>query len=152
MDKWFHTTLYNGCNYLSMLGLKLIQVSKRAPWGLVQIISHSFYVHIWWLIFIFLTSLFSLILNPLCIWYWKKKLHKYQVARFDGRINKTSPVAYHDFSLVFTSYLQTEIKGKKYLCSNNKSTGPSQHNDTDFLLVWEFPLWRYGGLTAILSL
>ena len=24
MDKWFHTTLYNGCNYLSMLGLKLM--------------------------------------------------------------------------------------------------------------------------------
>ena len=29
MDKWFHTTLYNGCNYLSMLGLKLNHVSKR---------------------------------------------------------------------------------------------------------------------------
>ena len=31
MDKWFHPTLYNGCNYLSMLGLKWIQVSKGAP-------------------------------------------------------------------------------------------------------------------------
>ena len=29
MDKWFHPTLYNGCDYLSMLGLKLIHVSKR---------------------------------------------------------------------------------------------------------------------------
>ena len=27
MDKWFHRTLYNGCNNLSMLGLKLIHVS-----------------------------------------------------------------------------------------------------------------------------
>ena len=26
MDKWFHLTHYNGCNYLSMLGLKLIEV------------------------------------------------------------------------------------------------------------------------------
>ena len=29
MDKSFHPTHYNGCNYLSMLGLKLIHVSKR---------------------------------------------------------------------------------------------------------------------------
>ena len=28
MDKLFHTTVYNGCNYLSMLGLKLNHVSK----------------------------------------------------------------------------------------------------------------------------
>ena len=26
-----HLTLYNGCHYLSMLGLKLIHVSKRGP-------------------------------------------------------------------------------------------------------------------------
>ena len=29
MDKWFHPALYNGCNYWSLLGLKLIHVSKR---------------------------------------------------------------------------------------------------------------------------
>ena len=29
MDEWFHPTVYNGCNYLSMLGLKLNHVSKR---------------------------------------------------------------------------------------------------------------------------
>ena len=31
MDKLFHPTLYNECNYLSMLGLKLNQVSKTGP-------------------------------------------------------------------------------------------------------------------------
>ena len=31
MDKWFHLTLYNGCNYISMLGLKLNHVSKSGP-------------------------------------------------------------------------------------------------------------------------
>ena len=31
MDKWFQPTLHNGCNYLSMLGLKLNHVSKRHP-------------------------------------------------------------------------------------------------------------------------
>ena len=31
MDELFHPTLYNGCNYLSMLGLKLIHVSKSGP-------------------------------------------------------------------------------------------------------------------------
>ena len=31
MDKCFHPTVYNGCDYLSMLGLKLNHVSKRAP-------------------------------------------------------------------------------------------------------------------------
>ena len=29
MNRLFHSTLYNGCNYLSMLGLKSIHVSKR---------------------------------------------------------------------------------------------------------------------------
>ena len=31
LDKWFHPTLSKGCEYLSMLGLKLIQVRKRGP-------------------------------------------------------------------------------------------------------------------------
>ena len=31
MDKLFHPTLYNGCDDLSMLGLKLIHVSERGP-------------------------------------------------------------------------------------------------------------------------
>ena len=33
MDKQFRQTFYNGCNYLSMLGLKLNHVSKRGHWG-----------------------------------------------------------------------------------------------------------------------
>ena len=32
MGKLFHPTLYNGCNYLSILGLKLNHVSKRGYW------------------------------------------------------------------------------------------------------------------------
>ena len=36
MDKWFHPTHYNGCKYLSMLGLKLNHVSKRGPWYWMQ--------------------------------------------------------------------------------------------------------------------
>ena len=31
MGKKFHPTLYNGCDYLSMLGLKLNHVSQRGP-------------------------------------------------------------------------------------------------------------------------
>ena len=31
LDKLFHPTSYNGYNYLSMLRLKLIHVSKRGP-------------------------------------------------------------------------------------------------------------------------
>ena len=31
MDKQCHLTLFNGCNYLSMLGFKLILVSKSGP-------------------------------------------------------------------------------------------------------------------------
>ena len=36
MDKLFHPTHYNGCNYLSMLGLKLIHVSKRGHWSSIH--------------------------------------------------------------------------------------------------------------------
>ena len=32
-DKKFHPTLYQVCEYLSMLGLKLIHVSKRGQWS-----------------------------------------------------------------------------------------------------------------------
>ena len=32
MDKSFHATLYNVCDYLSMLRLKLNHVSKSGPW------------------------------------------------------------------------------------------------------------------------
>ena len=32
MEKQFHPTLYTGCNYLSMMGLKLIHISKRGNW------------------------------------------------------------------------------------------------------------------------
>ena len=35
MDKQFYPTYYNGCNYLSMLGLKLNHVSKRGPWSII---------------------------------------------------------------------------------------------------------------------
>ena len=31
MDKWFHPTLYHGCNHLSVLGFKLNPVSNRTP-------------------------------------------------------------------------------------------------------------------------
>ena len=36
MDKWFHPTRYNGCNYLSMLGVTLIHVSKRGHMELCE--------------------------------------------------------------------------------------------------------------------
>ena len=32
MNEQFHPTHYDGCIYLSMLGLKLIDVSERGPW------------------------------------------------------------------------------------------------------------------------
>ena len=67
MDKLFHPTLYNGCNYLSMLGFKLIHVSKRTPgdiylhqWdgpSFIQVMMSgtysvpSHYLNQWWLIF-----------------------------------------------------------------------------------------------------
>ena len=34
MDKYIYPTLYNECNYLSMLVLKLIHLSKRGQWSL----------------------------------------------------------------------------------------------------------------------
>ena len=33
MDKYLHPTFSRVCDYLSMLKLKLIHVSKRGPWG-----------------------------------------------------------------------------------------------------------------------
>ena len=36
MDKLFHPTLYNACNNLSMLVLKLIHVNKRSHWWLID--------------------------------------------------------------------------------------------------------------------
>ena len=36
MDKLFHPTFYNECNYLSMLGLTLFRVNERGPWDRLQ--------------------------------------------------------------------------------------------------------------------
>ena len=41
MDKWFHPTLYYGCNHLSMQGFNRIHVCKRGPWHHNVFISHS---------------------------------------------------------------------------------------------------------------
>ena len=58
MDKFSHPTVYNGCNYLSMLGLKFIHVCQRGPWwrhivwlhktwsSMTQVSQHWFR---WWL-------------------------------------------------------------------------------------------------------
>ena len=48
MDKQFHPTHYNGCNYLSMPGFKLYHVSKRGPgsrWVKAALADH---IHIAW--------------------------------------------------------------------------------------------------------
>ena len=37
MDNWWHSTLYNGFHHLTMLGFKLIHVSKLDPWASYQI-------------------------------------------------------------------------------------------------------------------
>ena len=56
-DKWFHLTLhYDGCKYLSMLGLKLIHIGKRGPRGKDEFIPHTElgllkYNFLHWLIF-----------------------------------------------------------------------------------------------------
>ena len=42
MDKLFHPIHYNGCNYLSMLGLKLNHVSKRGPRSGMGAVKHIF--------------------------------------------------------------------------------------------------------------
>ena len=47
MDKLFHCTLYKGCNYLSILGLKLIHVSKRATVDIRAITLLSQYLTHW---------------------------------------------------------------------------------------------------------
>ena len=37
MDNWWHSTLYDGFHHLTMLGFKLIHVSKLDPWASYQI-------------------------------------------------------------------------------------------------------------------
>ena len=32
MDRWFHPTLYDGCNHVCMIGLKFNHFCKRGPW------------------------------------------------------------------------------------------------------------------------
>ena len=52
----FHPTLYWACGYLSMLGLKLIHVSKRGPYGVLCVVHYkaglfSSSVLRWWWVF-----------------------------------------------------------------------------------------------------
>ena len=53
MDKLFHLVLFGGWNYLSMLGWRLIRVSKKGPWcrcvwsGVCSINLHATYIPEW---------------------------------------------------------------------------------------------------------
>ena len=40
-DKWFHPTLFDGCNWLTMLRLKIIHFSERGPWCKLQPAWHN---------------------------------------------------------------------------------------------------------------
>ena len=41
MDKYFRPTHYDGCKYLSMLGSKLIHVSKMGHWRLMCALGYT---------------------------------------------------------------------------------------------------------------
>ena len=60
MDKQFHPTLYWACDYLSMLVLKLIRVSKRGPWWYNHNKTQQNLVHILWDILFYFDCLFWL--------------------------------------------------------------------------------------------
>ena len=50
MDRLFHPTHYNGCNYLSMLGFKLNHVSKRGPRRMIHGMvnqKYAFFSQVW---------------------------------------------------------------------------------------------------------
>ena len=55
MDKKFHLTLYQACDYLSMLGLKLNHASERGPWSLCEFLNE-----------IFVCKIFSFCTSGLC--------------------------------------------------------------------------------------
>ena len=48
MDNWFHTILYNGCDYLSMLGFKFSHVSERGHWEEIIHADIKQNRRIWW--------------------------------------------------------------------------------------------------------
>ena len=65
MDKQFHLTHYNGCNYLSILGLKLIHVSKWGHWtGLCLVFNYMVFSHS-----VFFNILYIYIMC-ICALYW----------------------------------------------------------------------------------
>ena len=45
MDAWFHPTHYKRCDYLSMLGLKLIHISKSRPWSRDDVIFGPLWIY-----------------------------------------------------------------------------------------------------------
>ena len=44
---FIHPTRYNGYNYLSMLGLKLLPVCKRSSWSVVDVLVHQQNMLVW---------------------------------------------------------------------------------------------------------
>ena len=79
-EMWFHPILYNGCSYLSMLGLKLIHVSK----GCFIIFQPSVYLAngMQW-------DAMNLNMPYICAWYLFFNSIKYVVIR--SVQNKTRP-------------------------------------------------------------
>ena len=64
MDKYIHPTFYNGCNYLSMLGLKLNHVSKRGHRNIIYALTKDILTNkMHWNWF------FLVMLNLLSLWF-----------------------------------------------------------------------------------
>ena len=65
MDKWFHLTLYNRCDYLFMLGLKLIHVSKRVHGSAAKLSWQIKYHSKWTILHLYINASPDLNLTPL---------------------------------------------------------------------------------------
>ena len=77
MDRKFHSTLYNGCNYLSMLGLKFIHISKRGSSELCCCNSWKPTTHV-----------SNTLRPPFCIWHFQMHCHKWKYMNFNKNFTK----------------------------------------------------------------
>ena len=120
MDKYFHPILYNGCNHLYMLGLKLIHFSKGAPdiFHFHMSFLHAFSMQCKGFEYIYICHI--------DIWYE----NTFYVTKFDSCEASSSNVNFgnaDDYRLNWRV-----INDRKYT-----SGGASYHNETRDLSYWQ---------------
>ena len=97
MDTQFHLALYNGYNNLSVLGLKLYHISKKAPWCLSMNHESSL------LNSKLLCKMHSVLRRSYIMYYFKTRIHSVRLGHYSDVIMSAMASQINSLTIVYST-------------------------------------------------